>query len=90
MRSYRQLRAELLENKKTKRAYENFALEFAFVRMIIQKRLAKGLTQKELAEKVGTKQSAISRFESGTYNPTLSFLEKVASALGTKVSIALQ
>jgi predicted transcriptional regulator len=90
MKSYRQLRAKLLRNKKVRRAYEDLAPEFAFVRMIIQKRVEKGLTQKELARKIGTKQSAISRFESGTYNPTLSFLGKVASALDTKVNISLR
>lgn len=89
MKSYRQLRAKLLQNKTVRRAYENLAPEFAFVQMIIQKRVEKGLTQKELARKIGTKQSAISRFESGNYNPTLSFLGKVASALGAEVKIVI-
>lgn len=41
-----------------------------------------GLTQTELAKRMGTKQENISRFESGTYNPTLKFLWKMAKALG--------
>lgn len=40
-----------------------------------------GLTQKQLAEKCGTKQEAISRFENGDYMPTLSWLHKVVRAL---------
>lgn len=90
MKSYRQLRAKLLRDRNIRKAYDDLTPEFAFVRMIIQKRVEKGLTQKELAQKIGTKQSAISRFESGTYNPTLSFLEKIANALGRKVSISLK
>lgn len=90
MKSYRQFRAKLLGDKKVKKAYEDLAPEFIFVRMIIQKRIEKGLTQKELAKKIGTKQSAISRFESGAYNPSLSFLGRVASALGAKVRISLK
>ena len=57
--------------------------------MIIRKRVEKGLSQKELAQKIGTKQSAISRLESGTYNPTIAFLQKVGEALHSKLKISL-
>ena len=40
----------------------------------VKKRIEKGITQKELAKKIDTRQSSISRFESGAYNPTLIFL----------------
>ena len=43
--------------------------------------------EQELAELSGTQKSNISRLESGTYNPTLDFLSKVASSMGRKVSI---
>ncbi|OHA63173.1 MAG: transcriptional regulator [Candidatus Wildermuthbacteria bacterium RIFCSPHIGHO2_01_FULL_48_25] len=90
MKTYRQLRAKLLQDKKTKRAYEDLKPQFAFVRMVIQKRIERGLTQKDLAKRIGTKQSAISRLESGTYNPTLSFIGKVANALNASVAISLK
>ena len=48
-----------------------------------------GLTQQELADLSGTQKSNISRLESGTYNPTLDFLSKVASSMGRKVSITI-
>ena len=54
---------------------------------IIERRLAKGLTQSDLAKKLGTKQSAIARLESGNYNPSLAFLNKVATALDTKLKV---
>ncbi|MDP1974473.1 MAG: helix-turn-helix transcriptional regulator, partial [Alphaproteobacteria bacterium] len=63
--------------------------EFAVIKMIMKKRIEKGLTQKELAQKIGTKQSAISRLESGVYNPSLSFLQKVGEALDVKLKISL-
>ena len=43
--------------------------------------------QEMLAEKVGTKKSNISRLESGRYNPSLDFLEKVAGGLGKEIKV---
>lgn len=51
-------------------------------------RAKKGLTQAELARRVGTTQSAIARFESGAGNPTLSFMQKITRALDTEIKIS--
>jgi len=88
-KTYKQLKKELLKDKRIKEFYEKLGPEFAVIEMIIKRRIEKGLTQKELAKKIGTKQSAISRLESGTYNPSLSFLRKVGEALGAKLKISL-
>lgn len=72
-----------------KKAYDALELEFSIIEQVIRKRLEKGLTQKELAEKIGTKQSAIARLESGNANPSIAFLGKVAKALGGKLQISL-
>ncbi len=56
-------------------------------RQVREARKAEGMTQEYLAELVGTKKSNISRLESGRYNPSLEFLEKVADGLGKKVEI---
>lgn len=48
------------------------------------------MTQKQLAEKIGTRQSAISRLESGNANPSIQFLQKVASALDTKLIVSFR
>lgn len=56
----------------------------------LQMKLARkeqGITQEMLAEKVGTKKSNISRLESGRYNPSLDFLEKVAGGLGKEIKV---
>jgi transcriptional regulator with XRE-family HTH domain len=47
------------------------------------------LTQKDLAKLIGTKQSNISRFESGSYNPSLEFLNKIAQAMGKELQIRI-
>lgn len=48
---------------------------------------SRGMTQERLAEKVGTRKSNISRLESGRYNPSLDFLEKVAGGLGREIEV---
>ena len=52
-------------------------------------RIRLGLTQAELAERVGTHQSSIARLESGNVVPRISFLRKVVAALGGKVEIKI-
>jgi transcriptional regulator with XRE-family HTH domain len=56
---------------------------------MIKIRIEQGLTQKELAEKIGTRQSNISRIESGKYNPSLEFLKKVAKGLNKELIVSL-
>jgi len=52
-------------------------------------RVIRGLTQAQLAEMVGTRQPSIARLENGTSAPSLSFLTKVAEALGAKIEFKL-
>lgn len=78
-----------LKNPEFKKEYDALEAEYSLIEQLIGKRLEKGLTQKELASKIGTKQSAISRLEGGKFNPTLSLLNKVARALNTKIHISL-
>ena len=66
------------------------APQYAIIEMIIKKRLKTGLSQEDLANKIGTKQSSIARFESGKTNPTLSFLTNITSALNGKLTISLK
>jgi predicted transcriptional regulator len=90
LKSYTQFKKESLKNKDVKRAYDEFSLEFSLIEDLIGERIKSGITQKELAEKIGTKQSAVSRFESGRGNPTFSFLMKVSNALGKKIEVSVK
>ena len=49
----------------------------------------KGLSQRELAERVGTTQSAIARLEAGNISPSLPTLDKIAYALGAEVNLRI-
>lgn len=64
---------------------------FSAACIIHEARTKAGLTQKELAEKVGTKQSVISRLESADYDGhTLGILLKIAKALNMKLNLSLE
>lgn len=89
MKKYKDLKREFFKDQEVKKAYQGFDSYFELVRIVIEKRLKKSFTQKELALRIGTKQSAISRFEFGKYNPTLLFLNKLADALGAKIKISV-
>ncbi len=89
MKSYTKIKEQLLKDKATREVYQKLGPEFMLAQTIIEKRLSKGFTQAVLAHKTGTKQSAIARLESGSYNPSLIFMEKIAKALDTKLTISL-
>jgi predicted transcriptional regulator len=69
---------------------DNNSIEYQVVREIIKARHELNITQEQLAKLAGTKQSNISRLESGEYNPTIEFLSKVAQAMGKTLEIRLQ
>ena len=85
----RELEAEWMKDPKIKKAYDDLEVEFTLHSLMIEQRIKKGMTQKKLAELVGTKQSSIARFESGRYNPTFAFMQKLASALGAKLKVEI-
>ena len=89
MKDYKTVKKQLLKDKQIKKAYEELGPQYLLIKQLIKQRLEKNLSQAELAKKIGTKQSAISRFESGNYNPTLSFLYKVADALEVTLRVTV-
>ncbi len=78
---------ESLKNPKIKTEYDRLQPEFAVIQAMIDARRNKGFSQKELADKVGTKQSVISRLESGKANPSVAFLKRLADALNSSLVI---
>jgi len=87
MRSHKDYLNEQLKNPEFAAAYEALEPQYQIARAIIAARLESGLTQAELAEKASLPQSNISRLESGTFNPTVQTLEKVAAGLGKKLEV---
>ena len=70
-------------------AYDALEDEFALASQIIGARARANLTQAELAERMDTSQSAIARLESGRSRPSVTTLEKLAKATGSKLRIIL-
>lgn len=89
MTSFTNFKRRMLKNKEIKKAYDDLGPEFALIEMLIRKRLEQKLTQAQLAKKIGTKQSAISRLEQGSYNPSVNFLRKVSVALNAELQILI-
>ena len=90
MSKWEDLEKELLSDPATKREFDRLAPRYAVISEIIGARIKKGMTQAQLAQKMGTKQSAIARLEAGNTNPTIDLLDKAAIALGVKLSVRLQ
>ena len=70
--------------------YEAMRAEYEEIRAVIAVRLACNVTQKELAERTGIRQSNISRIESGASSPTVDTLARIAAGLGKKLKIEFQ
>ncbi|MGN0721277.1 MAG: helix-turn-helix domain-containing protein [Anaerovoracaceae bacterium] len=76
-----------MENSEFKELYEKNEGEYQIAREIIKARIEMRMTQKELSEKTGIRQSNISRIENGNCSPTVETLEKIAEGLGKKLEI---
>lgn len=90
MSKWEDLEKKLLSDPEVKKEYDKLQPRYALISQLIEARIKKGISQKELAEKVGTKQSAIARFESGDVNPSLEFLQKIATAMGRNLIVQIK
>ena len=91
MLSHRTLRNRALARPDVKAEFERLSPEFAFLDQILTARKAAGLTQAEIARRIGTTQSAVARLESVSVKhfPSLATLHKYATAVGCRVEIKL-
>ena len=89
--TYQEYKAKIFaEQPEVKAEYDQLAPQYEVIRTAIASRKEAGLTQKQLAEKMGTKQANISRFENGNANPSLEFLQKMASCMGKTLHITFE
>lgn len=74
-----------------RREYEGLKEEFEFLDEILKARAEAGLTQAELAARIGTTQSAVARLETamGKHSPSIGTLKRYASALGYRLQVRL-
>lgn len=84
------IKEELMKDNEFKDEYEKLKPRYELVSEVIKARRELNLTQEELASRIGTQKSNISRLESGNYNPSLDFLSKLAKGLGKEIHIELR
>ncbi len=90
MKSLHQLKTELLNNPQTRTEYEALGGEFETARELIAARGLAGLTQGEVAQRMGTTQSAIARLESGKQAPSLRTVQRYARAVGARAVVRIE
>jgi len=90
-KSLKQFRSRALARSDVRREYDRIADEFEFLDEILKARAAAGLSQADVAARIGTTQSAVARLESvgGKHSPSIATLQRYASALGYKLQVRL-
>jgi ribosome-binding protein aMBF1 (putative translation factor) len=78
---------QLLKDPAFRKALKETELEYQIARSVIAERIKRGLTQEQLAERIQTKQSVISRVENAKTVPSLSLLRRIAVALDTNLQV---
>lgn len=84
------MKADMQKDENFRAEYEKLRPRYEAIEQIIKARKEQNITQAELAKRVGTQKSNISRLESGNYNPSLDFLTKVAKSLGKSLSVEIK
>jgi ribosome-binding protein aMBF1 (putative translation factor) len=86
-----ELKKKALSNPKVKAAYDEMSPEFALLRQMLKARQKAGLSQADVAERMGTKAPAVTRLESslgnGKHSPSLATLQKYANAVGCELQV---
>jgi ribosome-binding protein aMBF1 (putative translation factor) len=86
---FEKIAAKWLEDPAVKAEYDRLAPEFEISAELIRARQRAGLSQAELAQRMGTSQSTIARLESGQTLPSTKTLLRFAEATGSKVEVRL-
>ena len=93
MLTHEELKQKALRNPEVKAEYDSLAKEFALFDELLKARMNAGLTQAEVADRMGTKTPAIARLEAGggnkQHSPSITTLRKYAHAVGCHVEIKL-
>jgi len=90
-RTVKQHTREKMKDPDFRMAWKSLDTEFELINSMLKARGKAGLSQKELAERIGTKQPALSRLESGGFEKaTLETLKKIADALDAQLIVKLQ
>ncbi len=88
--SIQKLKNRALQNSEVKKEYEKLEDEFNLIDQLLTMRTKAGLTQEQVAEKMHTQKSNVSRLEKGNTNPSWSTLMKYAHACGFELKLKTQ
>jgi transcriptional regulator with XRE-family HTH domain len=88
--NWKEQKKQLMKNPEFVKEYNALELEYKLAANLIRLRLAKGLTQEDLAKMLNTKQESIARLENGGSLPSLSTMKKLAEALDAELEIDLR
>lgn len=89
MKTHKEFKEILFKNKLVKAEYEKNKPEYNLISQLIGKRIKAGMTQSDVAKKLGTKQAVISRLESGEHGVSVYRYSQYADAIGSRLSISL-
>lgn len=93
MLTHKELREKMMRNPEVQKEFAKQEEEFSLFDQLIKARMEAGLTQAEVAERMGTKTPAVARLESGggmkKHSPSISTLRKYAKAVGCNLEIKL-
>ena len=91
MLTHKELKSRALARTDVKAEYDRLDEEFALFDEFLKARSSAGITQAEVAKRIGTTQSAVARLESGKgkHSPSLATLQKYANALGYRLELRL-
>lgn len=81
---------EMMNDPEYAKYYKDQEEEFSIARELIRARTKSGLTQEEVARRMGTTQSAVARMESGKPLPSIRSLKRYAQATASNVKISLE
>jgi ribosome-binding protein aMBF1 (putative translation factor) len=84
------LHKKWMKETKYRKAYDALEEEFALASAVMDVRNRAGLTQEELARKMGTTQPVVARLESGRTRPSIRTLERLAKATGSRLLIRFE
>lgn len=86
----KEIRKRLFQDPVVRSSVEKTDLEYQIYNAFRDFLSKTHMTQSDLAKAMGTCQSAISRYERGNSNPTLWFIQRMAEALGLKISLKFE
>lgn len=90
MKTHAKLKRELLKNVEVRHEHEALGPEFEIINALIKARTRAGLSQSEVAERMGTTQSVVARLEGGKTSPNVRTLRRYAEATGSTIKVTIE